>query len=328
MIEQKNTTGVLLVNLGTPDSPSVKDVRRYLKEFLSDSRVVEVPKILWWLVLNGFILNTRPKRSAAAYEKVWTESGSPLLNHSQILADRLQFSLGEAFKVVLAMRYGSPSIANGLRQLKESGIDRILVLPLYPQYSATTTASTFDAITQELQKWRHIPELRFINRYCENDSYIGAVANSIEQHQSRNGRAEKLLISFHGIPQDYADAGDPYPIECETTAQGIAKLLKLGPDEWVMTYQSRLGGKPWLKPYTDETLKQWAKEGVKTVQTVCPGFPVDCLETIEEMGIENRGYFLEEGGESYDYIPALNTSDSHVNLMQELVLEHNWHNPN
>ena len=324
-MEQPNLkTGVLLLNLGTPDSTSVSDVRRYLKEFLSDPRVVEFPRALWWFVLNGIILNTRPKKSAAAYEKIWTDSGSPLLNYSQMLADRLQSALNHQHKVVLAMRYGSPSVASGLAELRAANISRILILPLYPQYSATTTASTFDAITKELQGWREIPELRFINHYYNHDRYIEAVADSVKQYREKQGNADKLLISFHGIPQDYADAGDPYPEHCETSAKLIADKLGLKPNEWLMTYQSRLGRKPWLKPYTDESLKQLASEGVKSVQTLCPGFPVDCLETLEEMGVENRDYFLEAGGEKYDYIPALNTSDQHVQLLQELVELHNW----
>jgi len=318
------TTGILLVNLGTPNSTSPRDLRRYLKEFLSDPRVVEVPRAIWWLILNGFILTTRPKKSAALYEKIWTENGSPLLCHSQNLARQLQAVLGATYKVVLAMRYGDPSIANGLAQLKNAGIDRILVLPLYPQYSATTTASTFDAVTQELQQWRQIPELRFINRYHNDTGYIEAIADSIRDFRSTRDEVDRLLISFHGIPQDYADAGDPYPNECQISARMIAEKLGLADEQWAMTFQSRIGRKPWLQPYTDETLKRWANEGIKRVQVICPGFPVDCLETLEEVGKENRDYFLQAGGESYEYIPALNTSDQHIQLLKNLVFQHKW----
>ncbi len=322
---RKPVTGVLLVNLGTPDSTKTVDVRRYLKEFLSDSRVVEMPRALWWLILNGIILNNRPKKSAALYEKIWTESGSPLLHYSKALAKALQAKLnkrGDSYKLVLAMRYGAPSIKDGLEQLRRANAQNVVILPLYPQYSATTTASTFDAISQELRHWRWIPELHLITHYHNNAGYIQTIADSVTDFRAQHGNADRLLISFHGIPQHYADAGDPYPLQCQTSAELIANKLELSKDQWAITYQSRMGRKPWLQPYTEETLKRWGDEGVKHVQVICPGFPADCLETIEEIGEENRDYFIQAGGESYQYIPALNASDSHANMLHQLLEQH------
>jgi ferrochelatase len=323
-------TGILITNLGTPDSPAVADVRRYLQEFLSDPRVVEVPRLLWWLVLHGVILRIRPKRSAAAYRKVWTDRGSPLLTLSRAIADSLQLTLDQRLdgptKVVLAMRYGSPSIAEGLETLRRANARRILVLPLYPQYSATTTASTFDEIGRVLRGWRWLPELRFINHYHDAPSYIGALAESVTEFARTHGAWERLLLSFHGIPQSYADQGDPYAEECRTTAERLANALALSPDQWAITFQSRVGRQAWLRPYTDETLKQWGANGIKRVHVLCPGFPADCLETLEEIGAENREYFLSAGGEEYHYIPALNDRQSHIDFLADLVQQHHWRN--
>jgi len=320
--------GVLLVNLGTPDAPTTEDVRRYLAEFLNDTRVVETPRWLWWLILNGIILRTRPKRSAAAYASVWTDEGSPLMRVSVHQAEALQTRLDEQMdqpvKVALAMRYGNPSIAAGLDQLRKANAERVIVLPLYPQYSAATTASIFDAVTTELQNWRRLPELRFINRYQDHPAYIRALADSVRAAWEREGKSERLLMSFHGIPQDYADGGDPYPEECQTTAALLAKELELEDEQWGISFQSRLGRKEWIKPYTDKTLKVWGKEGVKSVHVICPGFAADCLETLEEIAVENRDYFLKAGGQSFHYIPALNESAGHVALMAELVQQHAW----
>ena len=319
---------MLLTNLGTPDSTATSDIRRYLKEFLSDPRVVEMPRLLWWLALNGIILRTRPKRSAEAYRKVWTPEGSPLLTISRKQADALEFALNEKVdgpvKVILAMRYGSPSIEEGLEALRVANARRILILPLYPQYSATTTASTFDAVSRTLQGWRWIPELRFINHYYDMQGYIQALAQSVRSFQQSHGKPDRLLLSFHGIPQEYADNGDPYPQECKATGALLAKELGLAEDDWAITFQSRVGPKEWLKPYTDETLKRWGSSGVKRVQVLCPGFPTDCLETLEEIGEENRQYFLSAGGEEYLYIPALNDSKIHIDALSSLVLQHLW----
>ncbi|MCW8946200.1 MAG: ferrochelatase [Sedimenticola sp.] len=321
-------TGILLINLGTPDSTSVGDVRRYLKQFLSDPRVIETPRLLWWLILNGVILRIRPARSAAAYRKVWTEQGSPLLFHTQAIAEKLEKAVQDAqqtpVSVVTAMRYGQPSIADGLEQLRQKNARRILVLPLYPQYSASTTASTFDEISRVLRGWRWIPELRFINHYHDQPGYIKALANSIRDYWNKNGEPDRLLLSFHGIPQSYQDKGDPYGRECNTTARLIAEQLGLADDQWSISFQSRVGTQVWLKPYTDETLKQWGAEGVGRVDVACPGFPADCLETIEEIGEENQDYFLEAGGKSYHYIPSLNSSDAHIESLKELTKLHLW----
>jgi len=318
--------GVLLTNLGTPDSPELSDVRRYLKEFLWDQRVVEIPRIAWWFVLNLVILNTRPKRSAAAYAKVWTDEGSPLLVISKKQARALQTALEGQFsgpvKVELAMRYGSPSIADGLAKLRRSGARRIVVLPLYPQYSASTTASTFDAVTNEIQGWRWIPELRFINHYHDDKGYISALASGIRRYWAVHGRPEKLIMSFHGIPKEYFLAGDPYFCECHKTARLLADELGLDAEQWQLTFQSRLGPKEWLTPYTDKTLEALAREGVKKVHVVCPGFSADCLETLEEIAMENREVFIQAGGEDYEYIPCLNDDSEHIDMMSELLLRH------
>ncbi len=314
--------GLLLVNLGTPDSPAPADVRRYLAEFLWDPRVVETPRWLWWPLLHGIILNTRPRRSAEAYARIWTETGSPLLLHTRRQAEALQARLGEQVKVVPAMRYGNPSIAAGLRELREAGCERILVLPLYPQYSATTTASTFDAVTEELRRWRRVPELRFIGQYHSEPGYIAALAASIREYQQENGTPEKLILSFHGIPQRYAEAGDPYPRQCERTARLLAEALGLEEGRWQLTYQSRMGREPWLQPYTSATLEALAREGVRHVQVLCPGFAADCLETLEEIAIENRDIFLAHGGERYGYIPCLNDRPDHVEALAAIARSH------
>lgn len=314
--------GLLLVNLGTPDSPSKADVRRYLKEFLSDPRVVEGSRIAWWLVLNGIILNTRPKKSAAAYEKIWTREGSPLLYFTRRQADALQQKLGAQVKVVMAMRYGSPSISRGLDELKQAGCNKVLLFPLYPQYSATTTGSVFDALSHELQQWRWIPELRMINQYFDHPGYISALAESVRSYQQENGPPEKLLMSFHGLPKSYIEAGDPYADQCEETARLLADALELDASQWQLSYQSRVGPKDWLQPYTDKALQQWADQGVKHIQVICPGFAVDCLETLEEIAMQNRELFLAAGGEHYQYIPCLNDSDAHIDMLTSLAQQY------
>jgi ferrochelatase len=318
--------GVLLVNLGTPDSPSSADVRRYLKEFLWDPRVVELSRPLWWLVLNMIILNTRPRRSAAAYAKIWTEEGSPLLaiskKQQQALLTALRQRLSVPVEVTLAMRYGNPSIIDGLDALRKAGARRVLVLPLYPQYSATTTASIFDAVTCELRRWRWLPELRFINHYHDNSHYIDALAASVRRYWSAYGEPDMLVISFHGIPKDYFLAGDPYHCECHKTARLLATALDLPQQRWRLTFQSRLGPKKWLQPYTDKTLKELAKQGVKKVHVICPGFSTDCLETLEEIAIENRETFLQSGGEEFRYIPCLNDHSTHIEMLASLVEQH------
>ncbi len=318
--------GVLVANLGTPDSPAPRDVRRYLKQFLWDPRVVEVPRPAWWLVLNLVILNTRPRRSARAYAKIWTDDGSPLLVISEKQQAALQAALEQQYdgqvRSALAMCYGSPSVPAGLAELQAAGCRRILVLPLYPQYSATSTAAVFDAVYKEMRNWRAVPELRFVNDYFDDDAYIRALADSVRRYQSQHGVPDRLLMSFHGIPQEYADAGDPYPCQCEVTAMLLAKELGLSASQWQFSFQSRLGPKAWLKPYTDETLAALPGEGVHNVQVICPGFSVDCLETLEEIAMENRDVFLEAGGKHYSYIPCLNDEAAHVDMLAGLVGRH------
>jgi ferrochelatase len=319
-------TGVLLVNLGTPDAPDRASVRRYLKEFLWDPRVVEVPRPIWWFVLNGVILNTRPGRSAEAYAKVWTDAGSPLLTISveqrDALAAELSRRAGRDLPVVLAMRYGQPSIREGLEALRDQGARQVLVLPLYPQYSATTTASVFDAVVDTVRDWRWLPELRFVNHYHDDPAYIAALAASVRAHRAEHGDADRLLMSFHGIPEAYFHQGDPYHCECHKTGRLLAEALGLGDHQWQLSFQSRLGPKRWLHPYTDHTLEEIAASGVKSVQVICPGFSADCLETLEEIAMENRDTFLEAGGERYEYIPCLNADPAHIEMLADLAQRH------
>lgn len=319
---QPPATGVLLVNLGTPDAPERTAVRRYLKQFLWDPRVVETPRPLWWLILNGVILTTRPQRSARAYASIWGADGSPLLSISRAQHVRLMAALGPDLKVELAMRYGQPSIPNALAALRRAGARRILVLPLYPQYSATTTASVFDAVTREMRGWRWLPEMRFINQYHDDPGYIAALADSVRAYQAEHGRSQRLVMSFHGLPQAYFDAGDPYYCHCQKTARLLAESLGLAPEDYAVTFQSRLGVKAWLQPYTDEYLQGLPAQGIRHVQVICPGFSVDCLETLEEVAMENREHFLAKGGESYDYIPCLNDGEGHIAFLQGLVQRH------
>jgi ferrochelatase len=319
-----STTGVLLVNLGTPDAPTPSAVRDFLRQFLSDPRVVETPRWLWWPVLNGVILRIRPRRSAHAYRSIWTDRGSPLLVHSQALAGRLRERLHAAspdLRLALGMTYGSPSIPHALAQLRTTGMRRLLVLPLYPQYSATTTASVFDRVTRELSKWRWLPELRFITHYHREPAYLRAASAAIGDHWREHGRSH-LLFSFHSIPQRYFEAGDPYFCQCQETARQIAGLLQLRDDEWSVSFQSQVARQEWLKPYTDQWLTERARSGLKAVTVACPGFAIDNLETLEEIAIRNRQAFLAAGGERYDYVPALNESDAHVELLTYLVLQH------
>ena len=321
-----DTLGVLAVNLGTPDAPTPSALRRYLAQFLWDPRVVEMARLPWWLILHGIILRTRPRRSAKLYQQVWEEGGSPLFTiaraQSLALEEALNRKLDRPVKVVLGMRYGNPSIASALEELAAAGCTRIVALPLYPQYSATTTASSFDALFDELKRWRRQPELRLIADYHDQPAYLDALAASIREHWEADGRGDKLLFSFHGIPLRYAEAGDPYPEQCRATAEGVARRLELSDDQWSIAFQSRLGREEWLRPYTDETLEMWPDQGVKRVDVLCPGFSADCLETLEEIAGENRERFLEAGGERYHYIPALNERPDHIAALAELVVRH------
>lgn len=318
--------GILLSNLGTPAAPTPAALRRYLKEFLWDPRVVELPRWLWWPILNGLVLRLRPARSAHAYGRIWTNEGSPLLVNSrrqqQALTAALRHRLGEGVEVALGMRYGSPSIAEALESLRVRGVRRLLVLPLYPQYSAATTASTFDRVTAVLGGWRYIPAVRVVNHYFDFPGYIGAAANSIQEHWDRCGRSQRLLFSFHGMPQTSVAAGDPYHEQCRRSAELIAAALGLTEGQWFTAFQSRFGYAEWLRPYTIDTLKEWGRGGVKSVDVACPGFAADCLETLEEIAMLNREAFLAAGGESYHYIPALNDRADHIRALADLVTDH------
>jgi ferrochelatase len=316
---------VLLVNLGTPDAPTPSALRRYLAEFLADPRVVEVPRWLWWLVLHGVILRLRPRRSASAYARVWRSDGSPLMSNSRALQRALQTALAgsdDAPRVELAMRYGNPSISDTVERLLADGVGRLLVVPLYPQYSATTTASVFDGLASCLAGVRNLPELQQVRSYHDDPAYLRALAESVHAHWQTAGHSELLIFSFHGIPQRYADAGDPYPRECEATARAVAALLELDESQWRLCFQSRFGREPWLQPYLDVTLEELAVGGLRDVTVICPGFAADCLETLEEIDMENRERFLAAGGETFHYIPALNASPAHVEALQRLVDRH------
>jgi len=324
--DQPPCTGVLLTNLGTPDTPTTSDVRRYLAEFLWDPRVVEIPRPLWWMILHGIILRLRPARSARKYATVWTEAGSPLLAISKRQAAALQQALDKhcpgPVKVAVAMRYGNPSIAAGLDALRDAGARRLLLFPLYPQYSATTTASTFDALAAVLKTWRWLPELRMISHYHDDAAYIGALVQRIRATWRETKPGERLLFSFHGLPKRNLLAGDPYHCECHKTARLVAEELGLEQGHWAVSFQSRFGRAEWLKPYTSELLAQWAKEGVDSVDVVCPGFAADCLETLEEIAVENRDIFLAAGGKTFHYIPALNDDAQHIEALTALILRH------
>ena len=327
---QADKIGVLVTNLGTPQAPTKQALRPYLKEFLSDPRVVEVPRIIWWFILNMVILNIRPKRSAEAYSTVWTDEGSPLLSitkaQSEAIAQRCKEKYGDDVIVDFAMRYGQPAISDRIEKMLENGVRKLVVLPLYPQYSASTTGSTFDAIANDFTKRRWLPELRFINHYNDRSNFIEALANKVKAHWEKHGRADKLILSYHGIPKRYLMNGDPYHCECHKTSRLLAEKLGLSHDEYMTTFQSRFGREEWLKPYTDETLKGLPGKGVKSIQVMCPGFSADCLETIEEIGEENHEYFMEAGGERYEYIDALNSDEEHIDVLFDIVQEnlHGW----
>jgi ferrochelatase len=318
-MDERAPTTVLLVNLGTPESPTPAAIRRWLREFLSDPRVVELPRLLWFPVLYGFILPLRPRKLARAYGQVWTAQGSPLLAISRRQRDALQAQLGADFRVVLAMRYGAPSLGDALAAVPANG--RVIVLPLYPQYSATTTASVLDAVFAALGQRRHLPSLTTINDYFDAPAYIEALAASVEDHWRRNGRGEHLVISLHSIPQKCVDAGDPYGSQCETTARLLAQRLDLAASQWTLAYQSRIGRMAWLQPYTDEVLDALAQRKLPRVDVVCPGFAADCLETLEEIGIRYAKRFAQSGG-TLRCVPALNDSPLHVAALANLVRQH------
>jgi protoporphyrin/coproporphyrin ferrochelatase len=326
------TTAVLLCNLGTPDAPTPAALRRYLAEFLSDHRVVEIPRLLWLLILHGIILRIRPAKSAAKYASIWTAEGSPLKVWTQRQAQQLQVrlaALGHNVTVDYAMRYGTPSIAAQMDALKAAGASRILLLPAYPQYSGTTTASLWDAVYRWAADIRSIPELRFVNRYHDNTGYIHALAARVRTHWQQHGRADQLVMSFHGVPERTLHLGDPYHCECHKTARLLATELGLSRDQWQLTFQSRFGKAKWLEPYTEPTLVALAQQGLRRVDVVCPGFTSDCLETLEEISQEAREAFLHAGGQVFHYIPCLNDSPEWLEALAALTQQHlaGWPTP-
>lgn len=315
--------GVLFTNLGSPDDSSNGAVRRYLREFLSDPRVIDLARILWLPILYCIILVFRPRKSAAGYRSVWMDEGSPLIVYARRqvagIQKALDAQLATPVHVALGMRYGNPSIEAGLEELHAAGCKKVLVLPAYPQYSATTVATTFDKVSQVLADWPEPPALRQINRYHDDPGYIDALAHSVREHWQAQGQAEKLVMSFHGIPKRYVKQGDPYPRDCGITAQLLAEELGLSRNDYKVCFQSRFGREPWLQPYLDQTLKSWGASGMKTVDVMCPGFSSDCLETLEEIEEENREYFEQAGGDSLRYIPALNDRDDHIQMFTRLI---------
>ncbi|TCV90845.1 ferrochelatase [Sulfurirhabdus autotrophica] len=325
--------GILLVNLGTPEAATASALRPYLKEFLSDPRVIEIPKAIWWFILNGIILNTRPKKSAEKYAQIWTKEGSPLKVNTEKQAKLLKGYLGDQLKTPFvleyAMRYGNPSIDSVLSKLREQNCDRILVLPLYPQYAASATATAFDKVFQSLAKMRNVPAIRTIKHYHDRPDYIQALAQSINEYWMQNGRPDKLVMSFHGVPRFSLDKGDPYHCECQKTGRLLAEALGLKENQYHVCFQSRFGRTEWLKPYTTNTLEELGKAGTKRVDTVCPGFTSDCLETLEEIAMEGKTTFLNAGGKEFHYIPCLNSRDDWIKAMRDIVMENlqGWISP-
>ncbi len=314
-------TGVLLVNLGSPAAPTRSAVRRYLKDFLSDPRVVNLPRVIWWLILHLLVLPFRSGKSAKSYRKIWTEKGAPLIIYTAQLTEKLALGFKDRpIHVEMAMRYGQPEIPRKLQLFQQQAISRLIVIPLYPQYSSTTTASVFDEVSQFYGQEKFIPEFHFVNDYHQNPLYIKAVADRIKAEWSKTEKAGLLLLSFHGLPAKLSEWGDPYAEQCHCTAELIAEQLQLAEKDWKIVFQSRFGKAEWLQPYCVDTLRELPKTGIKRIDIVCPGFSVDCLETLEEINMTNKKIFLDAGGEYYHYIPALNADGNHVEILKSLIL--------
>jgi len=317
--------GILIANLGTPDAPTAKALRPYLRQFLSDTRVVEIPRAIWWFILNGIILVIRPKKSAAKYAQVWTSEGSPLLVHAQkqtqLLRGFLAQKIKSPFAVELGMSYGNPSMQSAIEKLKAQHCDKILVFPLFPQYAASSTSATLDAVWKVLLKMRNVPAVRTIRSYHDHPAYIAALAKSVQDYWRINGKPTQLVMSFHGVPKVHLTKGDPYHCACHKTARLLAEALGLGKDEYVIAFQSRFGKQEWLKPYLASTLEALGKEKTQRIDVCCPGFSSDCLETLEEIAMEGKEIFTHAGGGEYHYIPALNENEAWIHAMTEIALE-------
>lgn len=325
MSKETSPLGVLLVNLGTPDAPTAPALRRYLREFLSDQRVVTLPKLLWLPILYGFILPFRPKKLIDKYEAIWQDQGAPIRHYTASLAAKVEAELAteqltREIRVAPAMTYGNPSIRDSIASLSRDGVEDLMVIPLFPQYSAATTAAVFDKLAAHIRRSPELGDIRFVDEYCESTHYIHALTKTLEDHAHHLDSGARVIFSFHGIPKAQERAGDPYPRRCHRTAELLAHNLGLGDDQWMTTFQSRFGPAPWLQPYTDKTLESLPAKGVKRVVVVCPGFATDCLETLEEIQIENRDIFMAAGGEQFTYVPALNDSDDHVHVLSRLVM--------
>jgi ferrochelatase len=323
---REEAIGVLLVNSGSPDSLQISDVRRFLRGLLSDPRVIETPRALWLPILHGIILRTRPRSVAKKYRKIWTAEGSPLLVHSRQLQAKVVRELAARtiapFQVEIAMLYSKPSVKESLARLREAGVKKILVVPLFPQYCGATTAAVFDQVSAELKSWRWLPELRLVFDYSTHARYIEALAASVRERWAQHGPTRHLVVSFHGIPREYAANGDPYYFKAYATARRLAAELSLNEGEWTVSFQSRFGPAEWLKPYTSDLMAELPKRGIDEVTVICPGFAIDCLETIEEIEVENRAYFEAAGGRRFQYVPALNASPDHAKLLGDLVEQH------
>jgi len=312
--------GVLLTNTGTPDAPTPSAVRRYLREFLSDKRIVKLPRLIWLPILYGFVLTLRPRRSAKLYQRIWTSKGSPMRAIMQELSLSLQNKLAGSYAVQIGMNYGNPSIRHGLQQLRHQQLDKLIVLPLYPQYSDTTTASTMDRVKTALKSWPSpLPEVEIIKEYSSNSVYIRALKNSLLKAWANKNPAQHLLISFHGIPESFIEEGDPYQTQCEQTAKLLASSLQLSNDQWTLCYQSQFGYAKWLKPSTQTLLSELPGRGIKSIDVICPGFAIDCLETLEEIAMSGQEIFHQAGGETLNYVPALNNSDAQIEILADII---------